>query len=201
MALLALQFGLQPLFAKKYISPEADKVSLVLLCELAKIVVAAVLLVTEGGGEGRSAMRSWRLGDSLASGAVPAAIYAVQNVCIQVGYQNLSGLLFNLLNQTKILFTAVMVYAFMGRVQSGPQVASLLLVLCVGVVLSLPEGGVGSIFGGADDSDDSDDSGGGGDFWLGIVPTLAASLLSGVASGWSQRVMQGKARRHAYLFS
>ena len=46
MALLALQFGLQPLFSKANVSPGADKVPLVLLCELLKMCVAFVLLVT-----------------------------------------------------------------------------------------------------------------------------------------------------------
>ena len=193
MGLLACQFGLQPLVTKRHVSAGADKVPLVLLCEILKCAVASLLLVTEGGLAGRAALASWTLRESLAGGAVPAAIYAVQNVCIQVGYQHTSGLLFNLLNQTKIIFTAVMVYLFMGKRQSGPQLVALLLVLVVGVVLSLPP----------TSSVSSSESAGFGkfDFWQGIVPTILAALLSGVASGWSQRVMQGKAQRHAYLFS
>ena len=200
MALLALQFGLQPLFSKRHVSPGADKVPLVLLCELLKMCVACTLLVTEGGAEGQRALSRWRLRDALSGGAVPAAIYAVQNVCIQIGMQHCTGLLFNLLNQTKIIFTAVMVYAFMGRRQSRAQVVALTMVLVVGVVLSLPDDFSEGAAGNARDAA-ADDGVAGAYFWYGIVPTLAAAVLSGFASGWSQRVMQGKARRHAYLFS
>ena len=193
MGLLALQFGLQPLFSKANVSPEADKVPLVMLCELLKMLVAIILLVTEGGAEGMEAIRKWTLRGSLTAGAIPAAIYAVQNVFIQKGMQHCSGLIFNLLNQTKIIFTAVMVYVFMGRRQSGKQVIALAMVLVVGVVLSLPENFM--------DLAEATNSENNVEFWSGVMPTLAAALLSGVASGWSQRVMQGRARRHAYLFS
>ena len=199
MGLLALQFGLQPLFSKANVSPGADKVPLVLLCELLKMCVAFVLLVTEGGAEGQLALKGWQLRDALSGGAVPAAIYAVQNVFIQIGMQHCTGLLFNLLNQTKIIFTAVMVYAFMGRRQSRAQMVALAMVLVVGVLLSLPEDFLES--GAGDPGAGGDDDMSGDSFWYGIVPTLTAALLSGFASGWSQRVMQGKARRHAYLFS
>jgi len=114
----------------------------------------------------------------------------VQNVAIQVGYQHTSALLFNLLNQTKIIFTAVMVYLFIGTRPMPQQVLALGLVLLAGVVLSLPPSHGDSavdpmIF----------------DFWFGVVPTLAASLLSGIATAWTQRVLTIGAQRNAYLYT
>ena len=189
MLLLACQFGLQPLFTKENVAPDADKVPLVLLCEALKTVLALVALFVEGNA--MSVLSKWSLKDCVISGAVPAAIYAVQNVFIQIGYQHTTGLMFNLLNQTKIIFTAICVYLVVGKRQSKMQIVALIMVLVVGVTLSLPPS----------DSTQETTKETGFDLWYGIVPTLVASLLSGIASAWSQRVMQGKARRSASLFS
>ena len=187
IALLALQFGLQPLFTKGCIERSADKVPLVLLCEVLKGVAALLIIVV---GDGMACLRHWRAFDSLASGAVPAVLYAVQNVCIQVGYQNISGLHFNLLNQSKVIFTAIATYLLMGKRQSPLQCVSLTLVLAVGVLLSLPPRGAAASVASAEF-----------DFFYGILPSLLASLLSGMAAAWSQRIMQGTGQRNAYLYS
>ena len=52
---------------------------------------------------------------------MPAVVYSIQNVAIQVGYQHTSGMLFNLLNQTKTIFTAVMIYVLIGTRPSPRQ--------------------------------------------------------------------------------
>ena len=129
MVLLACQFGLQPLFTKENISPNADKVPLVLLCEVLKTILACLALLAEGSVQ--KVWSTWSLKDCLTSGAVPAAVYSVQNVFIQIGYQHNSGLMFNLLNQTKIIFTAVMVYMVVGKKQSIMQMLSLGILVCL----------------------------------------------------------------------
>ena len=196
MGLLACQFGLQPLFTKENISPNADKVPLVLLCEVLKTILACLALLAEGSVQ--KVWSTWSLKDCLTSGAVPAAVYSVQNVFIQIGYQHTSGLMFNLLNQTKIIFTAVMVYMVVGKKQSIMQMVSLGMVLLVGVLLSLPPSDDSSA---ASSSSSSSATAKEFNLWYGVVPTLIAAVLSGVASGWSQKVMQGIGRRNAALFS
>ena len=187
MLMLALQFGLQPIFTKENVSQDADKVPLVLLCEATKTIFAILALVAEGSVG--KVLENWNFTDCISSGAVPAAIYSVQNVFIQIGYQHTSGLMFNLLNQTKIIFTAIMIYLVVGKRQSNMQLISLLMVLFVGVTLSLPP---------SDENTKNDKE---FNLWNGVIPTLIAALLSGIAAGWSQRVMQGKAKRNAALFS
>ena len=130
--LLAIQFGMQPLFTKTYVSRDADKVMLVLMCEVLKCVIAIAL--TFSSKKGRESVGRFSLSDSLRSAAILAGLYAFQNILIQIGYQNVSGLLFNLLNQTKIVFTAIMVYLFTGKTQSRAQMFALLMVLVVGGV-------------------------------------------------------------------
>ena len=55
-------------------------------------------------------------------------VYAVQNMLCQLGYQNLDFLSFSLLNQTKLLSTALFVYLFMDLRQTLPQCSALALV-------------------------------------------------------------------------
>lgn len=127
---------------------------------------------------------------SLPSGSVPAMVYAVQNVMIQISLQNLDGLTFNLLNQSKTIFTAVALFLIMGRKQSLPQVAALLGLLGASVVLS-----GGGIFISTTQAVEHSDV-----FYLGIIPCLAASMLSGLASGLSQFTLQ-TGNRNSFVFT
>ena len=183
--LLAIQFGMQPLFTKTYVSRDADKVMLVLMCEVLKCVIAIAL--TFSSKKGRESVGRFSLSDSLRSAAILAGLYAFQNILIQIGYQNVSGLLFNLLNQTKIVFTAIMVYLFTGKTQSRAQMFALLMVLVVGVVLTQPKEGLS-------------EEGKQNAVWSGVFPTLGAALLSGLGAGWAQRLTRQKSKS-AYLFS
>jgi UDP-sugar transporter A1/2/3 len=70
-----------------------------------------------------------KLSESISLGALPAMVYAVQNMLCQLGYQNLDFLSFSLLNQTKVLSTALFVYLFMDLRQTLPQCCALALVL------------------------------------------------------------------------
>ena len=183
--LLAIQFGMQPLFTKTYVNRDADKVMLVLMCEVLKLAIAILLSVCSK--KGRESIGRFTLSESLRSAAILAGLYAFQNILIQIGYQNVSGLLFNLLNQTKILFTAIMVYLFTGKTQSRAQMFALFMVLVVGIVLTQPK-------------EDLSEEGKRSAVWSGVVPTLGAAFLSGLGAGWSQRVTRKK-NKSAYLFS
>ena len=183
--LLAIQFGMQPLFTKTYVNRDADKVMLVLMCEVLKLAIAILLSVCSK--KGRESIRRFTLSESLRSAAILAGLYAFQNILIQIGYQNVSGLLFNLLNQTKILFTAIMVYLFTGKTQSRAQMFALFMVLVVGIVLTQPK-------------EDLSEEGKRSAVWSGVVPTLGAAFLSGLGAGWSQRLTRKK-NKSAYLFS
>ncbi|KAL3908754.1 MAG: hypothetical protein SGPRY_009672 [Prymnesium sp.] len=198
MGLLSLQFSVQPLLTRACISRHANKVLLVLLCELTKALLCAFLMLASGRQERPS--RAWRASESLVQGLVPSCVYSLQNVVIQIGYQHTSALLFNLLNQTKVIFTAVMIYIFIGTRPSPMQARSLLhehalallMVLIAGVILSLPlsEGEASLNFGETRI-----------EFWYGVAPTLLASLLSGFATAWTQRVLTRGAQRNPNSFT
>jgi UDP-sugar transporter A1/2/3 len=79
-----------------------------------KVVMAFCMLQLEFRGQAHLVLQQFNVAESLRLGAIPAAIYAVQNLLCQVGYRHLDFLSFNLLNQTKMLSTAAFVYLLIG---------------------------------------------------------------------------------------
>ncbi len=103
MALLALQYGCQPLLVKAFTPKSLPKMPIVMVTEAVKIVVCFTgLLLTESKASRQRMYNSWTLKESFRLAAIPAALYALQNTMAQYGYQYLDSLTFNLLNQTKV---------------------------------------------------------------------------------------------------
>lgn len=187
MALLALQAGTQPIIARKCTSKEVNITSQVIACELAKIVCSLFIIGLEGSG--RSLIKQWDFFGAMVASGLPAAIYAIQNMLVQVAYRHLDYLTFNMLNQTKLLFTAFFNFVLLGLMQSSQQVTALFMML-VGATLLTVGGKSGSSAGGEHDES----------FLLGIMPVLLASMLSGVASSLCQWAIQVK-KRSPYLLT
>jgi hypothetical protein len=101
--LLALQFGLQPLLASRFTAPAISRSSVVVATEFTKIIIATVYLMFEPAAVWEKTISNWSLLDSLKIAALPATLYAIQNLMVQYGYQLLDSMTFNLLNQTKVL--------------------------------------------------------------------------------------------------
>ena len=91
-------------------------------------------------------------------------------------YQNLDGLTFNLVNQTKTIFTVVALYLVMGRRQSVRQCLALASIFGVSLYMATEK---------PTSATDRPNS-----FEYGIVPLVAASMLSGAASAFSQKNLQ-----------
>ena len=160
---------------------------------------------------------------------LPAALYTTQTYCSLIGYQNLSAVTFNVLNQTKTLSAALCCYFVLGRVQSGPQIVALLLLLLAALVLEkvVPltpfrwitlgrsQGTViwsindrttttstsGNNDSNGDDGDGIDVVGSKAHFLSGVLPVLVASFVSGLAGALTQKSLQGKWGRNSYLFT
>lgn len=101
-SLLALQFGLQPILASRYTASGVSKSSIVIATEIGKIIIAFISIITGPKEDRQRIARSWNWVDSLKVAALPATLYAVQNVFVQYGYVLLDSMSFNLLNQTKV---------------------------------------------------------------------------------------------------
>ncbi|GAV77146.1 Nuc_sug_transp domain-containing protein [Cephalotus follicularis] len=186
--LLTLQYGAQPLISKRFIRQEVIVTSLVLSCEIAKIVCALILMAKEGSS--KKLFSQWTLVGSLTASGIPAAIYALQNSLLQISYKNLDSLTFSILNQTKIFFTALFTYFILRQKQSIQQIGALFLLIMAAVFLSIGEG---SSKGSSSDSPDQI-------LFFGIIPVLVASVLSGLASSLCQWASQVK-KHSSYLMT
>lgn len=82
--------------------------SSVLTCEIAKVVCALIFMARDGSL--KKVYKEWTLVGALTASGLPAAIYALQNSLLQISYKNLDSLTFSMLNQTKIIFTALFTY-------------------------------------------------------------------------------------------
>mmetsp|Transcript_7242 Transcript_7242/g.27639 ORF Transcript_7242/g.27639 Transcript_7242/m.27639 type:complete len:290 (-) Transcript_7242:55-924(-) len=163
--------------------------------ELTKCVLCVLCLIGEGLFQKdrfenlRQIRRSWTLTNSLLCGAVPAVLYSLQNVLTQSGFRYLDALTYNLLNQCKILFTAVCLFFLMGKKQSLVQLLALLMLGTAAFLLNrnqaVPE--------------DADELA--REEWLqkGFFPVLAATVISGINTAFTQMVLTEK--RNSYLFS
>lgn len=187
MALLAVQFGLQPILYKEFASGVKNSSVLVIACETCKLVLAALTLASSGALA--RVAKSWTLRESLAASGLPACTYAVQNVLIQVAYQHLPSIVFNLLNQTKLLWSALFIHLLIGTKYSLAQCFSMLTLLGAAMLLSLSK-----------DSSKGDDAAAPPmSVEFGLVPVLLASMLSGLGAAITQRSMQQHKRDAALV--
>ncbi|RHY97112.1 hypothetical protein DYB26_001004 [Aphanomyces astaci] len=199
MLALSLQFGLQPLLNRAYAGTIRSNAVMVIVCESCKLVLA-VLAISVKLRTNPTLLSSWNLIDSLKFSGLPACTYAVQNVLIQVAMQHLSPLEFNLINQSKLIWTAVFVYFLLHRrftlVQCStynllsPSVFTcntVAMAMLMAASLLLSAGGSGS-------SGDHSDVSSTDRFYSGFVPVLVASVLSGFGAALTQLSLQTHAR-------
>jgi len=103
MMLLALQFAMQPVFSAKYSPQGVDKTLIVLLTEALKCILAFLMLYVSFPTDKAfgDVLRTWTVKDWMKSSGLPAIMYAVQNVFALLAYEHLTGVEFNVINQTK----------------------------------------------------------------------------------------------------
>ena len=101
--LLAFQFGLQPMIATRFTSGNISKTSVVIGTEIGKIIIAFMSIMSEPSAAREKIFGDWTLFDSMKIAALPATLYAIQNLFVQHGYVLLDSMTFNLLNQTKVI--------------------------------------------------------------------------------------------------
>jgi len=182
----AIQFGLQPFLVKWY-SSNALTSMVVLASEICKIFLCSAILYFQG--EFSLVYSTWNFSNSFRTAGIPAVLYAIINVLYQVAYKNLDAVMFNFLNQTKLFWSAVFLWIFLKKPQSQEQVVALIMLTVAAVMLTLGQS-------------DSDEEGKPpkNPLIYGILPVLTGSILSGIATTVSQKVLQND-NKNSYLYT
>jgi len=202
-SLLALQFGLQPMLFKKFSAPLASKNSLIIGTELTKIVITAFSLAKEGPEARQKIASTWSVMNYLQVAALPAALYALQNLLMLIGCDCLDAMTVNLLNQTKTLSAALFLYLIMGQRQSLMQLLALFFMLLSAVILTSssdslnpfgsfsfsPMGSFSNLL--ANPTENT--------VVLGMLAIAAASMISGLSTALTQNALSKG--RHAIFLS
>ena len=190
LSLLALQVGIQPLLTRWYASATRDVRLRVAVVELLKLLLALVpLSLTKGEGSLLNQLKTWKLRAAMVTTVFPALIYVVQNLLNHSAVVALDGVTFNVLNQTKIIWTALLVYLLLGARQSLMQIMALGL-LCVAAVLMTTSSTEVKDEEARRDADDV--------VFTGMYEALLAAVLSALAGSIIQKALQQK-KRNQYM--
>jgi UDP-sugar transporter A1/2/3 len=192
MLLLAIQYTIQPRTTRKLMDNRTNKQTAALVEEVVKTSIAGTLLLTRTSSE---ALAGWTLSSSLVVAAIPAVLYAVQGVLTYTAQQHLDSVTFNGLSQTKTLSAAFFCYLIMNKPQSPIQILALAGLLVSALLFQ----GVNPFQRNATETKKRS----GRRFALGVVPCVAATVLSGLAGAFSQKGLQltGGTGRDPFLYA
>lgn len=210
LVLLALNYSIMPRISKKYVHPKTNKQSLALVEEVVKLSMGvAGFLITDN----LSSLQKWTLQSSLIAAGFPSALYAIQGVLTYTAYQNLDSVTFNGLTQMKTLTAALCCFLVLGKMQSPTQMVALSILSFTPFVFQSKRRNSRKERRISESSSSKfnltvNGSGQGVDlkkrFLWGIVPCLAATMLSGLAGAFSQKSLQmvvGSMERNPYFYS
>ncbi|EEC46211.1 predicted protein [Phaeodactylum tricornutum CCAP 1055/1] len=183
MILLAVQYAVQPRLSKKYIKKNTSKVATALTEEITKSCFAAALFLCTSK-DLRATLATWTLQRSLRTAAVPAVLYAVQGVLQYQSHQHLDAVSFNGLQQTKTLSAAFFCWLLLKQSRTILQVTALLLLFGSALLFQQQP----SIAVRKESADVANAKG--NRLWQGVLPCLAATLISGLAGTLSQKGLQ-----------
>ena len=202
MSLLALQFACQPILTKNFATSDIVRTTYVIAQDILRFVMCACLLAMTSGWS--SVAGQWTMASALIGAGLPASLYAIQNYCSLMAFQNLEPISYNVLNQTKTLSAAFFCFVLLGKPQSRMQILSLFLLLGSALVMEkvipirpTPAAEATDDAGSMPSSNQSTTT---GHFSKGVLPILLASLISGLAGTLCQRTLQDL-QHNLFLFS
>lgn len=234
LILLALNYAIMPRLSKRYIHPSTNKQSVALVEEVVKMslgmggwILTSYFTASENNDNAITTdpktalmsstttasilseqLQNWSPLSTLLAAGLPSALYALQGTLTYTAYQNLDAVTFNGLTQLKVLSAALCCYVVLGRRQSSTQLLSLALLMASTVVFQGSwkdwfrgrNGGEGALPPNLErDKNDKRRR-----LLLGVLPCLAATLLSGLAGAFSQKSLQtqvGMMHRNAYFYT
>lgn len=186
LILLSVQVGLQPVLMKWYAKDTTNVGLRVIVIEGLKFIIAVGSLMSQG--ELVNECRKWDFKVAAQTTLLPSLIYVVQNYLNQTAVVILDGVTFNILNQTKIIWTAILVFLMLGKRQSQQQIVALFLLIGGALIMTTSKQTKSQ-----KDTTDSIAL-----YYTGVVQALLAALLSGFAGTIVQKALQNQSR-NAYL--
>jgi len=184
---------------KECIGPDVQKSSIVIFQEVFKFFLSVTMLLMEGGsakwtevfananGEGKP----WTIASSFQMALPLACMYGCQNWMLFYSAGNMDPLTFNLVNQSKLIWTAFFLYVVIHKKQSAMQIVAICMMMGASGLLSMKAG--------AKEGEEQET-----DFFHGVVPNLIAALISGLAAAYTQKACRdkdGRAVRDPALFT
>lgn len=228
MLLLALQYAVQPRLAKRFIPSQHSSARVALAEESVKTVLAVGIVAvrvlrtsTSSSVLHHPLVSSWTWQSSLAIAGLPAILYALQGVLQYRAYQSLDAVTYNGLSQGKTLSAALACWLLLGTRQSPLQLLSLGLLLTATLLFQRGSNSNSTSSPGASSSSsvvspaptsssttytNKKDTATSNRlrYRNGILPCVAATIVSGVAGALSQHGLQSRLlhhRRDPYVFT
>ncbi|CAK4078128.1 unnamed protein product [Aphanomyces euteiches] len=187
LVLLTLQIGVQPALMQWYAKDATNVPLRITVIGVMKILVA--LLPLFWNGDWYKEFKHWSSRVALRTTVLPALIYSVQDYLNQTAVVILDGVTYNVLNQTKIIWTALLVYVMLGQKQSTMQVVALVILVASAVLIAV--GGKQQSHSATSAADDLIR-------FTGMTRAAFAAVLSAFAGTIIQRALQREAR-NAYM--
>jgi UDP-sugar transporter A1/2/3 len=160
-----------------------------------------------------SQLHQWSPQSTLIAAGIPSLLYAIQGTLTYTAYQHLDSVTFNGLMQFKVLSSALGCFIILGQRLSGIQIGTLGLLMISTLVF---QGSWKELvdrlwlsrsvvlqpkIAGRNDTKHNKIT----HFWLGVIPCLGATLLSGMAGAFSQKSLQttvgSMMHRDAYFYT
>jgi len=167
--------------------------SVVVTSEIVKLIASIVLILRdEANWDWKRMVLAIQREDrsSWIKIAVPSIIYVIQNNLLFVAVANLSPAVYQVSYQLKILTTGVFSVVMLNKTLSRIQWISL-VILMIGVALvQMPTSTKSSSSSSSSTTLDDEDEKSGNTF-LGLVAVVAASITSGFAGVWFEKVLKG----------
>ena len=195
-----------PRISKKCVHPKTNKKSVALVEEIVKLFMGVGgFLITDNV----KSLKKWTIRSSLIAAGFPSMLYAIKGVLTYNSYQHLDSVTFNGLSQIKTLSAALCCYLILGKSQRRIQILSLGRLSVTPFVfkgtykqwMNRNQNDNKEIVGDVKTEANVDTR---RRFFLGVVPCVGATLISGLAGAFSQRSLQmvvGSMERSAYFYS
>jgi solute carrier family 35 (UDP-sugar transporter), member A1/2/3 len=189
MLVLAILFGAQPVLTAKFTPRQANKSSIIFIQECVKLCIGTVMFWCNNTRQHRTDLiAQWNPRLWVRVAFIPAALYCLHNILCLHAYQNLDSIVFNVVNQSKILSSAFCCYLILGQKQSAMQVISLFVLMAAVLVMGTSSSVEEQSPTRPTDHDVTNSSP--RNLISGLVAILGASLISGFAGTIVQTVLQ-----------